>query len=365
MARTRPILALQISGLISGLVAGGLFAFATAAQADMLRIGFAAPLNGPTALLGAQMRNGAAIAAERNGAELIAADDECSAEGGEAAARGLVERQAEIVVGFLCSEAIEAALPVLTDAGIAIITPGVRANGLTDGRVRSGWQIWRTAPRADAEAEAVARILPRAWRTEHFAIVDDGTIHGRELAEALRLAVEMAGLRPVFMDTFRPQMENQIGLVGRLARAGASHVFVGGDRDDIAIMARDAAGLGHSITFAGGEALRAAGEIPLAEGTLMIALPEWSDMLDEEAAARFATADVVPEGYVVPAYAAVEVAVQALERVRAGNAPVAEILARGSFDTLVGPISFDAKGDLAASPFILQRYDGERFLPIE
>ncbi len=84
---------------------------------------------------------------------------------------------------------------------------------------------------------------------EPFAIVDDGTIYGRELAESFRLAAEQAGLKPVFVDTFRPQMDNQIGLIGRLRKAGATHVFVGGDRDDIAIMARDAAELAADLTL--------------------------------------------------------------------------------------------------------------------
>lgn len=351
------------------LIAGGVLALvpvlAGAAHADGPRIGLSAPLSGPTALLGAQLRDGAAIAAGHVGAELVVADDQCTPEGGARAARELLAGEVEIVVGFLCTEAIEAALPLFAEAGIAVVTPGVRANGLTDGRVRSGWPVWRSAPRADAEAEAIARILPRAWRTEHFAIVDDGTIHGRELAEALRLAVEMAGLKPVFMDTYRPQMENQIGLVGRLARAGATHIFVGGDRDDVAIMARDAASLDRELTFAGGEALRAAGDIALAEGMLMVGLPEWADMLDEETAERFSAANVVPEGYVVPAHAVIEIAAQVLERAQADNAPVADQFARGPFETLAGPVAFDGKGDLAQSPFILQRYDGERFLPVE
>ena len=336
-----------------------------AAHAGEPRIGLAAPLDGPTAPLGMQMRDGAAIAARLAGAELIVADDQCSAEGGAEAARTLAQAGAAVVVGFLCTEAIEAALPLLKGAGIAVVTPGVRANGLTDRHARTGWPVWRLAPRADAEALAVADILPRRWRAEHFAIVDDGTIHGRELAESLRLAAEIAGLKPVFVDTFRPQMENQIGLVGRLARAGATHVFVGGDRDDVAIMARDAAGLDLGLTFAGGEALRAAGEVPLAEGTLMIAPPEWADLMDENVAARFAEAGVVPEGYVAPAHAAVEVAVEALARAATTGATVAASLGGAPFETVIGTVAFDARGDLAQNPFILQRFDGERFLPVE
>ena len=342
------------------------FALAAAsARAEELRFGLAAPLDGPFAALGGQMRDGAALAARAAGAELVVADEDCSAEGGAAAARQLRQAGVAVVVGFLCSESIEAALAVLAEGEIAVITPAVRANGLTDRRARTGWPVWRLAPRADGEARAIAEILPKLWRTEHFAIVDDGTIHGRELAESLRLAAELAALKPVFVDTYRPQMENQIGLVGRLARAGAARVFVGGDRDDIAIMARDASQLGHALVFAGAEALRAAGEVPLAAGTLMIAPPEWADRLTEDEKKRFADAGIVPEGYVLPTHAAAEIAIEALRKATAEGRTVAEILAGQRFETAIGPVSFDEKGDMVQSPFVLHRYDGGRFLPVD
>lgn len=347
------------------LLLASVIALASAGHAAAERIGLAAPLEGSLALLGQQMRDGAEVAARLAGHELLVKDDACTPEGGRRAARAFVEAEVRIVTGFLCSEAIEAALPILGEAGIPVVTPGVRNNGLTDRRMRSGWLVWRAAPRADAEHAAVSDIFVARWRGDLFAIVDDGTIHGRELAESLRLGAELAGLEPVFVDTFRPQSENQIGLVGRLRRAGASHVFVGGERDDVAIIARDAAGLDYDLTIAGGEALRAAGELPLAQGTLMVGIPEWAEMLDEDAMERFTAAGVVPEGYVVPSHAAVEIAAQAIAAADAGNRPLAEALDAGTFDTLAGTLSFDDKGDLADNLFQLLRYDGERFLPVE
>jgi branched-chain amino acid transport system substrate-binding protein len=329
------------------------------------RIGLAAPLEGPLALLGQQMRDGAEIAARLGGQQLIVENDACDVAGGERAARAFIDAEVSIAVGFLCSEALEAALPLLRDAGIPVVTSGVRNNGITDRRTREGWLVWRAASRADAELAAVADIFVARWRDELFAIVDDGTIYGRELAESLRLAVELAGLKPVFLDTFRPQSDNQVGLVARLRRAGATHVFVGGDRDDVAIIARDAAGLDYEPTIAGGDALRAAGDIPLAPGTLMIGMPEWAEMLDEEAVERFTEAGVVPEGYVVPSYVSVEIAAQAMATADAENRPTADVISAGSFETLIGTLSFDDKGDLSENLFQLLRYDGERFLPVE
>ncbi len=329
-------------------------------------IGVAAPLSGSSSILGQQIRAGAAFAAEASAsADIEVADDGCSAEGGAGAARRFVAAGARVVVGFLCTESIEAALPILAEARIPVITVGVRTDSLTDGRNKTGWLVYRLGPRADGEREAVGQLLTRMWASELFAIVDDGTIYGRELAESFRLAAEQAGLKPVFVDTFRPQLDNQIGLVGRLRKAGATHVFAGGDREDIAIMGRDAAELESGLQFAGGEALRATpGDVPLAEGTLMIALPEWADAADPAVVASFSGREIAPEGYVLPAYAAVEIALAALGEADAAGGPLAASLSGRDFKTAIGIIRFDEKGDLADNPYRLFRFDGSGFVPL-
>jgi branched-chain amino acid transport system substrate-binding protein len=335
---------------------------AAQAQAQESRLGISAPLSGPSAILGAQVLEGASAAAD---AELEIADDACTGEGGASAARQFVEAKVRVVVGFLCTEAIEAALPILKQADIPVITVGVRTDSLTDRREKTGWPVFRLGPRADGENSAAAAILPKLWRDKLFAIIDDGTIYGRELAESVRAAAEQAALKPVFVDNFRPQMDNQVGLVGRLRKAGATHVFVGGDREDIAIMARDAAAAEADMIFAGGEALRAAlGDVPLAEGTLMIGLPEWSEIAGKKALSVLRERQTAPDGYVLPAFAAVEIARAALAEADAPGKTPGDIFAEGEFKTAIGPIRFDDKGDLADNPYRAFRYDGERFVPL-
>ncbi len=351
-----------LTGIVS-VVAGLLIAGHAGAQP---LIGLSAPLSGSSAILGQQMRAGATSAAAAllgSEASLDVQDDACTAAGGANAARRFVADKVRIVVGFLCTEAIEAALPILKDAKIPVISVGVRADSLTDRKQKTGWLVYRLGPRGDSEREATSRILTRLWEDELFAIVDDGTIYGREISESFRLAAEQAGLKPVFVDTFRPQVDNQIGLVGRLKKSGATHVFAGGDRDDIAIMGRDARALDAQLTIAGGETLRAAGnEIPLAEGTLMIALPEWKSA-DPAVAARLKERGIEPEGYVLPAYAAVEIA-QAL-LADAGTGPIAADISGRDFATVTGAIRFDQKGDLTENPYKAFRFDGSQFVPFE
>lgn len=340
---------------------------ATASGAAEFIIGVAAPLTGPMAPLGEQVRAGAEAAAAALSSESVVletGDTACTAEGGEAAARQLAD--AAVVIGFLCTEAIEAALPILTEAGVPVITVGVRTDSLTDRRQKTGWQVFRLAPRADAELAAVSSILIPRWREELFAVIDDGTIYGRDLAEGFRLAAEEAGLKPVFTDTFRPQLDNQIALAGRLRKAGATHVLAGGDRDDLAILGRDAAELGMDLTIAGGEALRAApGAVDLQPGTLMVGLPEWFEIGSEGVVASLRDTGTEPEGYVLPAYAAVEIAAAALAQASSRERDVTDILSGGRFQTVLGPVSFDTKGDWTAKLYRLFRYSGEAFEEME
>lgn len=331
-------------------------------------LGLAAPLSDTAAVLGEQMRAGAAAAIEAAGGdnELDVRDTECTAEGGTAAARHFVEARVVAVTGFLCVEAIEAAMPILAEAGIPVITTGVRVDSLTERKEKTGWPVFRLAPRTDEELAAVSRILTDRWRDELFAVIDDGTIYGRELAEGFRLAAEQSGLKPVFTDTFRPQLENQIALAGRLRKAGATHVFAGGDRADIAILGRDAAELGYDLVIAGGEAMRAArDEVDLVPGTLMIGLPDWADTADAQVVAKLRAAGVEPEGYVMPTYAAVEIVLAAMSTAEKSDATIAESLGAGSFSTALGDVRFDAKGDWTGSPYRLFSYDGNEFVPVE
>lgn len=296
--------------------------------------------------------------------DLEIADDGCSAEGGAAAARQFAGAEVSIVVGFLCTEALEAAMPVLSGAGIPVITVGVRTDSITDRSEKTGWPIVRLAPRADAEQAAAAKIIPELWREELFGILDDGTIYGRELASSVRAGAEARGLKPVFTDTFRPDLDNQIGLVGRLRKAGVTHVFVGGERGDIAVLSRDARKLGLNLTVAGGETLRSApGSVPLAAGTLMIGLPDPVEHASPRALEMLERRKIQPEGYVLPAFAAVEIAADALRE--QANTPLVERLRNTPFNTAIGPITFDTKGDVAGNPYRLFRFDGTAFIEVE
>lgn len=324
-----------------------------------IRIGVAAPLSGAPAILGAQVVAGVeAAAAGKPDIAVTPADTECTSEGGARAAAALVAAKADIVAGFLCTEALEAAWPVLTAAGIPILDVGVRANRFTDRRAKTGALVWRVGPRSDAEAETIAKLLVARWRDVPFGLVDDGTIYGRGLVDAVRSRLEAAGMRPATIDTFRPAEEKQFGLVRRIAGTGVTRLFVAGDRPDVATIARDAASLDLGLEFVGGETLldEADPALPLPEGILAVAPLERFPELARDGAES-------PEGYFGPAHAAAEIAIAAVRQARAASRPLPAILNETTFTTALGPVRFDAEGDSDLDLMRVFRFDGKDFVP--
>lgn len=277
------------------------------------------PLSGPFEALGRDMRRSARAVL---GADVPVIDDGCAPERAAAAAHDVIVAGDRIVIGLPCIDAFDAATPLLSEAAIPVLAVGVRAPDITTPpRDHDGpWPVFRVAPRADAEVKALAVHAAAGWRDVGFAVIDDGTLHGRQLSETVRLLLADEALEPVFVDTYRPLLENQTPLVRRLQRAGASHVIIGGDARDAAVIGADAARIGYDLTMAGGGTLIAPAEDGrLPDGTIIAAVPFGLDL----------------------ARAAAQVARQAL----ASDLAAAEALRLLTFATDLGPIRFGADGE--------------------
>jgi len=329
-----------------------------------IRIGIAAPLSGGFAPLGNQLVDGARVAATAKNAQLIVADDRCDAAGGKAAAETFVKENVTIATGFLCSEALEAALPVLNQQNIPIIATGVSDSTLTEKRASTPFSIFRLTTGLDKETRATGSFLGSMWRAQPFAVIDDGTIEGRERAAKVLASLKEQQLQPVFTDTYRPGLENQNALVSRLRRAGATHVYVGGERDDIAAIGASAAALKYPLVIAGGSVLNAApGTQPLSSETLMIAPLKPQDLPTAKPAVdAINQAGKLPEAYAVMGYATIELAANAISRAASQKQPLIDMLRENSFETVLGTLKFDANGMRTDNPNRLQRYDGTRFI---
>lgn len=333
---------------------------ATAGMAAAATIGVVAPLSGPYATLGAEVLEGARAAAAKTGDRLVELNEPCEQGAGKAISDRLRAEGAVAAIGFLCVESLSEALPELKQSGIAAISISVRSKILMEDARRYDWPFFRMAPVDGDEAEKLSEIMLSQWQNRPIALVEDGTIYGRELATAIRQKLEAGGIKPVFTDTFRPGQEQQLALVRRLAKTGATHVFVGGDRNDIATIARDAAADKVALTLIGGDALKAANRpIPLPEGVLSVTLPDYATLPEAQpVVADFRARGVEPDGYALPAYAAVEIVQQAGG---AGDKIIEQLTVR-TFKTALGTIGFAADHELQANPLRLLEWRDSNFL---
>lgn len=337
---------------------------AAPALAAGLKIAVVAPVDGPFALLGQQILDGARFQAEDRGSEIIAIAETCEPKDSESLTKALLASGAEAAIGFLCTESLEAALPALAEAGIPALTLSVRSDILMEDALKKKWPFFRLVPSAKAEAAKVVEIILSRWKNEPLGLIEDGTIHGRELVESVRSALAEIGLTPTFSDTYRPAQEQQVSLVRRLAKSGATHVFTGGDRADTAIIARDAAAEQVALTLMGGETLDAANlPVPLANGVLAVSLPDYATLPDAKNTVDAMTAaKLLPEGYVLPAFAAVTLLEQAKDQAGKDGGPVADALAKDPYQTVLGPIRFNASHELTDNPYRLLEWQYNRFV---
>ncbi|KQS79142.1 amino acid ABC transporter [Rhizobium sp. Leaf384] len=340
------------------------FAGASGAAAAGLKVGVVAPVEGPLGALGRQVLEGARFQAEARGSEVVSIPETCEAGDAEALKAAVAAAAAEALIGFLCTESLDAVLPTLGGTGVPAISLSVRSDVLMENVRKNGWPFYRLVPNARKETEKLTSVILERWKGEPLALIDDGTIHGRDLVEGVRAALAEMGLTPVFSDTFRPAQEQQVSLVRRLARSGATHVLIGGDRSDVAIIARDAVSEKLSLTLLGGEALDAADQpVPLADGVLAVTLPDPETLPDAaQTAGAMRAANIVPEGYTLPAFAAMSLLEQAKDRALKDGTPLADALSKAAYPTVLGTIRFDAGHELADNPYRLMMWQQGRFI---
>ncbi|MEO0544712.1 MAG: ABC transporter substrate-binding protein [Pseudomonadota bacterium] len=231
----------------------------------------AGPFSGTYAPMGDLLKQAAGL--HEGSGEIIFTDTGCDGQIAANAVTELIAQSPTQVIGIPCIDAFDTMAPALIDAGIPIVAVGLQTPDVT---VETGGLVKRIAPTLPQIHERLAAYLGVEWRNVPFAIVDDGTLSGRLLAQEVGAALAEASLEPIFRDTYRPLLSNQTALVRRLARAGVEHVILGGDSFDAAVIGADAARLGVSLVIAGGPNLLGTEEDGrLADGTLIATAPSF------------------------------------------------------------------------------------------
>ncbi|MBT8334074.1 MAG: branched-chain amino acid ABC transporter substrate-binding protein [Deltaproteobacteria bacterium] len=348
----------------------------TAAQAE-IKVGIAAALTGPTAAIGEQQEIGAQQAIEHLnnkggllGEEIIAitVDDACEERQAKAVAVQLVSEGVVFVVGHLCSACSLAASKIYEEAGIIMITPASTNPRVTD---EGGDNIFRVSGRDDQQGAIAGDLLANNHSKSNIAIIHDGGAYGLGLAEITKRQLNKRGITEILFDKYNPNQKDYKPIVNKLVNKKIDVLYAGGYMEDIGIILRQAKRHLPDLRLFSGDGLMnvefmlvagAAGEgTYFTFGPDMRLKPEAQDVV---AAIREEEA-YEPEGYTLYSYSAVQAWAQAVKQ--AGSLkPKAVInsLRTGSFDTVIGNIGFDEKGDVTGiSTFVWYVFGEEDYSP--
>jgi len=362
----------------SFLCAGMLsIAAVVSAHAEVL-IGVAGPMTGANAWPGEQMQRGAELAvADINAGggilgddvRLVAADDFCDAEQGVAAARKLVSEGVKFVAGHYCSGASIPASKIYEDAGVLMISPASSNPTLTElGRTN----VFRVIIRDDADGIMNGNYLADHWKGEEIAILHDTTVFGKGLADATREQLRKRGLTEAIYRAFEPGKSDYSAEIASLQSSKIAVLYVGGYQTEMGLLIRAARDRGYNVQLVTGSGVLATEEYgliagPAAEGTLFTSFPD--PRLNPHATVvieRFRADGFDPEGYTLLTYAAIQTWVQAVEK--AGSLKlqsIVEALHKNEFSTVLGPIAFDAKGDITTQSPVWYVWKGGTYVPVE
>lgn len=359
-------------------VAGALAALsltASLARADVV-VGLAGPVTGQYAAFFEQMKRGAELAvADLNAkggitgekVQLMMADDACDPRQAVAVANQIVGRRAVAVIGHFCSSSSIPASDVYSESGVPMITPASTNPRLTD---RGLQDVFRMCGRDDQQAVVVAeQIIARKLGTK-IAIVHDKSTYGAGIAEGVRANLNGKGVKEVLFDSVTQGDRDFSALISRMKSLGVDVVFFGGYHTEAGLIARQAREQGFNAKLVGGDGLATTDFAAIAgsagDGFMFTFYPDPRENGPAtDLVKRFRAQGYEPEGFTLYSYAAVTSYAEAASRAGSTDGrKVSAELHKGSYDTVLGKISFNTKGDPNSEPFVLYSWSGGTYAPM-
>jgi len=337
---------------------------AATAQAQ-IQIATVGPMTGEYATFGQQMKAGAEQAvADINkaggvlGQQLVlnVGDDACDPKQAVSVANQMAAKKVKLVAGHFCSGSSIPSSKVYAEEGVLQISPASTNPKYTD---EGGWNTFRVCGRDDQQGLVAGQYMAKNFKNEKIAILHDNSTYGKGLADQTQKALNQAGGKEALYTAYTPKEKDYSALVSRLKQAGISVIYVGGYHTEAGLIIRQAKAQGMKATLVGGDALvsnefwQIAGDA--GTGTLMTFSPD--PRLNKAAGdvvKSFKDKGIDPEGYVLYSYAAIQIWAEAAKKAKTTDPKkVADAMkATGNWPSVLGPMSFDKKGDPKGSGYV-------------
>lgn len=352
------------------ILAMALFLSCAASQAQaQIRIGASGPVTGSMAIYGENLKNGVTQAIEDINAsggvlgqklELVFGDDQGDPRQGVSVANKMVGDGVRFLVGHINSGVTIPATNVYSEAGVLAITPTGTNPQITE---RGLPMVFRACGRDDQQGAVAGKYLAEKFKGKTIAIVHDKTTYGKGLADETQKALRAAGGQDAVYLALNAGEKDYTAVVSRLKAANVDVVFYGGAIGEAGLLLRQMRDQGVQATLMSGDGISSTEFATLAgpavAGTLMTySRDPRHNPAAKDAVARFMSKNIDPEPYVLYSYASVQVLAEAMKRAKSTDpkAVAAEMHRGDNFETVVGPIAFDAKGDVKEANYFVFRW---------
>jgi branched-chain amino acid transport system substrate-binding protein len=346
------------------------------AYAD-INIAAVGPITGQDATTGEQLQRGVEAAVDAINASggvlgqklhLIIKDDACDPKQSVAVANELSGDDVSVVIGPMCSGSAIPASKTYNEEGILIISASATSPLLTD----QGFDnVFRTCGRDDQQGAIVADLISKKYAGKNVAIVQDKTAYGQGLADVVKKDLNKLGIQEKLYESVSRGERDYSSLISKLKQNNIDVLFYGGYHTEAGLIVRQMHDQGVAAAFIGDDDLTTKEFWSITgdagEGAMMSfnpdprTKPEAADAVKHIRASGFD-----PEGVTLYSYAAVQIATDAMKRANTTNtAKVIAAMHQGSYQTVIGDITFDGKGDVTKPDYIIYRWSKGAYAPLE
>lgn len=349
---------------LAGLALGTGLALTGVASAQDITIGVAGPMTGQYATFGQQLKNGAELAvADINAAggvlgrklKLEIGDDACDPKQARAVAEKFSSMRLPFVAGHFCSSSSIPASEAYHESNVLQISPASTNPLFTE---RGLWNTFRTCGRDDQQGTVAGEYLIKHFKGKNFAILHDKSTYGKGLADETKKVLNKGGIQEKIYEAYTQGDKDFTALVSKMKAAAIDVVYIGGYHTEAGLILRQMRDQGMKTQLVSGDALMTS-EFwsitgPAGEGVLMTFGPD--PRKKPEAAGvvkRFKDKGIDPEGYTLYTYATIKLWADAAQKAGTiDSKKVAETIRAGTWNTVLGPRTFDKKGDITVLDFV-------------
>ncbi|HEU5444558.1 MAG TPA: branched-chain amino acid ABC transporter substrate-binding protein, partial [Pseudolabrys sp.] len=236
---------------------------------------------------------------------------------------------------------------------------------------RKLWNTFRVCGRDDQQGGVAGAFIAKTYKGKNIAILHDKTTYGKGLADETKKALNKAGGKEKLFEAYTKGDKDFNALVSKLKAAAIDVVYVGGYHQEAGLILRQMRAQGLKAQMISGDAI-ATNEfwsITGADGEGMLFTfgadprkrPTAKAVVD-----KFKAKNIDPEGYVLYTYAAVQVWAQAAAQAKTTDPKkVAEVIHKGKWNTVLGPISYDAKGDITVIDYVFYVWKNGKYSELQ